>query len=96
MGFPRQEYWNGLPFSSPRDLPDSGIKLASHLSGFSMNPLAGGFITTESPELDMYHFYDCFPEDLNIILLWTGCLCLLKCICWNSSPQCDDVRRWGL
>ena len=26
MGFPRQEYWNRLPFSSPRDLPDPGIE----------------------------------------------------------------------
>ena len=26
MGFPRQEYWSGLPFPSPGDLPDSGIK----------------------------------------------------------------------
>jgi len=26
MGFPRQEYWSGLPFSSPSDLPDPGIK----------------------------------------------------------------------
>ena len=26
MGFSRQEYWNGLVFSSPRDLPDPGIK----------------------------------------------------------------------
>ena len=26
MGFSRQEYWNGLPFPSPRDLPDPGIK----------------------------------------------------------------------
>ena len=25
-GFPRQEYWSGLPFPSPEDLPDSGIK----------------------------------------------------------------------
>ena len=24
MGFPRQEYWRGLPFSSPGDLPDLG------------------------------------------------------------------------
>ena len=22
MGFPRQEYWSGLPFPSPEDLPD--------------------------------------------------------------------------
>ena len=26
MGLPRQEYWSGLPFPSPRDLPDPGIK----------------------------------------------------------------------
>ena len=42
MGFPRQEYWNGLPFSSPRDLPDPGIE--------SVSPeLAGSFFTTEPP-----------------------------------------------
>ena len=27
MGFPRQEYWNGLPFSTPSYLPNSGIEL---------------------------------------------------------------------
>ena len=27
MGFPRQEYWNGLPFSSPADLPNPTMKL---------------------------------------------------------------------
>ena len=26
MGFSRQKYWSGLPFSSPGDLPDPGIK----------------------------------------------------------------------
>ena len=26
MGFPRQEYWSGLPFPSPGDLPDPGIE----------------------------------------------------------------------
>ena len=26
MGFSRQEYWNGLPFPSPGDLPKPGIK----------------------------------------------------------------------
>jgi len=29
MGFPRQENWSGLPFPSPGDLPDPGIKPAS-------------------------------------------------------------------
>ena len=26
MGFPKQEYWSGLPFPSPGDLPDPGIE----------------------------------------------------------------------
>ena len=26
MGFPRQEYWSGLLFPSPGDLPDPGIE----------------------------------------------------------------------
>ena len=26
MGFSRQEYWSGLPFPSPEDLPDPGIE----------------------------------------------------------------------
>ena len=40
MGFPRQEYWSGLPFPLPGDLPDPGIE--------PMSPeLAGGFFTTE-------------------------------------------------
>jgi len=40
MRFPRQEYWNGLPFSSSRDLSDSGIKPESPA-------LADEFFTTE-------------------------------------------------
>ena len=29
MGFSRQEYWSGLPFPPPGDLPDPGIEAAS-------------------------------------------------------------------
>ena len=29
MGFSRQEYWNGLPFRNPGDLPDPGIEARS-------------------------------------------------------------------
>ena len=41
--FSRQEYWSGLPFPSPGDLPNPGIK------PFPL-ALAGGFFTTEPPE----------------------------------------------
>ena len=29
MGFSRKEYWSGLPFPPPGDLPDPGIELVS-------------------------------------------------------------------
>ena len=32
MGFSRQECWSGVPFPSPGNLPDPGIKLAPLLS----------------------------------------------------------------
>ena len=41
MGFPRQEYWSGLPFSSPGDFPDPGIKPTSLVSP----TLSGGLFT---------------------------------------------------
>ena len=34
VGFPRQEYWSGLPFPPLEDLPDLGIKPASLTSSF--------------------------------------------------------------
>ena len=40
MEFSKQEYWSGMPFPSPGDLPNPGIE--------PMSPaLAGGFCTTE-------------------------------------------------
>jgi len=42
MGFSRQVYWSGLPFSIPGDLPNSGIKTTSLMSP----ALAAGFFTT--------------------------------------------------
>ena len=37
MGFSRQECWRGLPFSSPGDLPNPGIPLASNPAHTSVN-----------------------------------------------------------
>ena len=42
MGFPRQEYWSGLSFPTPEDLPDPRTEPTSPA-------LAGGFFITEPP-----------------------------------------------
>ena len=49
MGFSRQEYWSGLPYPSPGDLPDPGIEpmspalqadfLPTKLQGYKGSPL---------------------------------------------------------
>ena len=51
MGFLRQEYWKGLLFPPPGDLPDPGID-----PGFPASPaLAGRFFTTEPPGTSLSH-----------------------------------------
>ena len=43
MGFPRQEFWSGLPFPTPGDLPEPGMEPVSPA-------LAGRFFTAKPPE----------------------------------------------
>ena len=40
LGFLRQEYWNGLPFPFPGDLPDPGIEIASPVWQVDSLPLS--------------------------------------------------------
>ena len=42
IGFPRQEYWSGLPFPSPEDLPDPGMEPVSPA-------FPGGFFPAKTP-----------------------------------------------
>ena len=46
MRFSSQEYWSGVPFPPPGDLPKPGIKPTSPVAP----ALAGGFFTTEPPD----------------------------------------------
>ena len=53
MGFPRQEYWSGLPFTIPGDLPDPGLEPESLA-------LTGRFFVTVPPGKPMVnHYVDC-------------------------------------
>ena len=51
MGFCRQEYWSGLPFHSPGDLPDPGIKPGSPA-------LQAEFLPSELPGKQEYIKYN--------------------------------------
>ena len=50
MGFSRQEYWSGLPFPSPGDLPDPGIEPGSPA-------LEADALTSEPPGQPIYYKY---------------------------------------
>ena len=51
MRFFRQEYWSGLPFPTPGDLPNPGIEAASLVSA----ALAGRFFTTRATWEGIYN-----------------------------------------
>ena len=58
MGFPSQEYWSGLPFPSPGDLPQPGTELSSPA-------LQAGSLLSEPPEKPFF-FKKCIiyvPKD---------------------------------
>ena len=56
MGVSRQEYWSGLPFPSPGDLPDPGIEPTSLAS-----PALAGEFFTNCATWEAQHIY--FPPD---------------------------------
>jgi len=57
MGFPRQECWSGLPFSSPGDLHNPGIKQrSSALQAISC--IAGGFFMDRDTRKDIFVDYN--------------------------------------
>ena len=60
MEFLRQEHWSVLPFPTPGNLPDAGIKSGSPA-------LAGKFFTTELPEKTFHHLVS--PFDLFVSFL---------------------------
>ena len=66
MGFPRQEYWSGVPFLPPGDLPDSGIKPMSPASP----ALSGGVesFTAAPPGKSIYLIYAIY---IHILYIYT-------------------------
>ena len=82
MGFPRQEYWSGLPFPTIRDLPNPGVEPMFLVS----LALAGGFFITESPGRPM-EYYSAIKKE------WNNAICSNMdgsrdyCTKWSQSER---------
>ena len=92
MGFPRQEYCNGLPFPTPRDLPNPGIKPTTPALEdglFAAEPLGKPIYV--NPKLTIYH-YPLPPEKRFSVVgggnwVWAGLKWTLPDIRW-APEEC--------
>ena len=105
MRFSRQEYWSGLPFPAPRDLPAPGIAAVSPVSPAP----AGGFFTTEpagNPPIrgqmaytskgcfQLYNFHDFTRTSLKIGSAKTGAGFLGRLSLPTNKMPNHQTRLW--
>ena len=83
MKFSRQEYWSGLPFPTPGDLPNAGIKTTYPV-------LAGGFFTTEKLwSILLKHIVLSLFPFLPLFSLWAASLWVT--LLFSSLTLCGSV-----
>ena len=89
MGFPRQEYWIGLPFLSPGDLPNPGIEPMSPALQADPLPseLPGKPNYTEIPVSKQ----NAATETRNMPKLWLSLL-----LPANNHEHLSEYKRIGL
>ena len=89
MGFPRLEYWSGLPFTSPGDLPNPGTEPKSPA-------LVGRFFTTEPPgkppkilikqiRIGYIYIINILKMMLYVFILWDRKISTLYC--WKGKKK---------
>ena len=71
--FSRQEYWSGLPFPTPGDLPHPGIESVSPTS----LALVGRFFTTQPPGKTLYMRYAHIYASIYLQIIWTLTIILI-------------------
>ena len=81
MEFSRQEYWNGLPFPSPRNIPDPGFKPGSLTLQEDSYPQSH----QGSPLFD----FGCGPFLKFLLSLLPYCFCFILWVSWLRG-------RWHL
>ena len=86
-GIPRQAYWSRLPFPSPGDLPNPGIKPV-------FPALAGGFFTTEPPgklyyPFNVHRIYSYVPSFISTI----SDMCTYFSLAWQRLIRFIDIFK---
>ena len=85
MGFSRQEYWSGLPFPSPGDLPNPGIEHGSpalQADSLASEPPGSHLEWRNSPKTRLW---------------WWLCHCIkLTENCYHCTPVMGNYRIWNL
>ena len=85
MGFPRQEYWTGLPFPTPGDLPDQGIELRSSAlpaDSLSSEPLGTPWFLLRIPKW--------WPSGC----IWPSAWLAITAF-WEAPPRKIIALSWG-
>ena len=88
-GFLSQEYWNGLPFLPPGDLPDPGIEPAS----LESPALAGVFFTTAPPGKPIYRVCVCVCARVRVCVRVCVCACVCMCVCVCACVWASQVAQ---
>ena len=91
MGFSRQEYWSGLPFPSPGDLPDPGMELVSPVAP----ALAGRFFTTEPPGRSYNTIFLVFFTPWVWLSRTVISACMWRCVGLSMRKMCSDFFPQG-
>ena len=88
MGFPRQQYWSGLPFPLLGDIPEPGVEPTSPV-------WAGGFFTTEQPGKPMdINEFNVMRKLLSSPELSAQGLVPLRWGCALPSPNAPVLTPW--
>ena len=91
MGFSRQEYWSGLPYPSPGDLPDPGIKPRSPA-------LEADALTSEPPGKPDRNIPDQIFQNSNESFPWEVRICMGEVVLVVKNPHANagDIKETGV
>ena len=85
LGFSRQEYWSGLPFPSPGDLPDPGILSALFCLSWFLFPHSPESLRPQDTVASIWRQQYGVSHQTDLDLTYVSHICLEKEMATHSS-----------